>query len=540
MMSKIAPVSSETAPVGLRWPLPSERSERTDDREIELTPPEEEPGRAQTAPRRRWRRPLLGLPFAFAGGLGLTRPHGDLERPIREADPREEVARRDAVFRRSLVVADLFAAALALLLCVTVLGHRALAPVALLPLPLVVVAGKLVGIYDRDELLVNRTTIDEAPRLLQLATLYALLFSVLQGLVVTGRVGALSVVALWGAMFVFALLARVAGRAFARAVTPVERCLFVGTEPSAQRLRTKLAASGGHAVLVGRMSIGDDGDDRDVAATAATLHRVVDELCVHRVIIEPSEPQPQATLDFVREAKGIGARVSLLPRILEVVGSSIEIDDLHGLTLLGVRPFGLSRSSALVKRSFDVLGAAAGLLLLGPLLALLAVLVRADSRGPAIYRQTRIGRDGRPFTMWKLRTMVDGADALKPTLRALNEADGLFKIAADPRVTRVGRWLRCYSLDELPQLVNVLRGEMSLVGPRPLVSDDDAQITGLDRRRLQLTPGMTGRWQILGSARVPLAEMIKLDYLYVTEWSLWSDVKILLRTVPYVLARRGM
>jgi lipopolysaccharide/colanic/teichoic acid biosynthesis glycosyltransferase len=142
--------------------------------------------------------------------------------------------------------------------------------------------------------------------------------------------------------------------------------------------------------------------------------------------------------------------------------------------------------------------------------------------------------------MFKMRTMVDGADALKPSLRTRNEAVGLFKIADDPRVTRVGRTLRRYSLDELPQLINVLRGEMSMVGPRPLVRDDDAQISGLDRRRLYLTPGMTGRWQILGSARVPLAEMIKLDYLYVTGWSLWSDVKILLRTIPYVFARKGM
>ena len=205
-----------------------------------------------------------------------------------------------------------------------------------------------------------------------------------------------------------------------------------------------------------------------------------------------------------------------------------------------MRRFGLSRSSTLLKRSFDLLGATVALILVSPLLALLAALVRLDSRGPTVYRQTRVGRKGRPFTMFKLRTMVDGADALKPALKALNEADGLFKIAEDPRVTRVGRWLRHYSLDELPQLFNVLRGEMSLVGPRPLVADDDAQITGLDRRRLHLTPGMTGRWQILGSARVPLSEMIKLDYLYVTGWSLWSDVKILLRTVPYVLARRGM
>ena len=221
-------------------------------------------------------------------------------------------------------------------------------------------------------------------------------------------------------------------------------------------------------------------------------------------------------------------------------GSSIEIDDVHGLTLLGVRRFGLSRSSAIIKRSFDLVGSIFVLVLLGPLLLALALGIRLDSHGRSIYRQTRIGRDGRPFTMFKLRTMVRGADALKPSLRSRNESDGLFKIADDPRVTRVGRWLRRYSLDELPQLVNVLRGEMSLVGPRPLVSDDDAQITGLDRRRLYLTPGMTGPWQILGSARVPLSEMIKLDYLYVTGWSLWSDVKILLRTIPYVLARRGM
>jgi lipopolysaccharide/colanic/teichoic acid biosynthesis glycosyltransferase len=242
----------------------------------------------------------------------------------------------------------------------------------------------------------------------------------------------------------------------------------------------------------------------------------------------------------VREAKGTGARVSLLPRELEVVGSAIELDDLHGLTLLGVRRFGLSRSSAVVKRAFDTVGAALALALAAPLLAALTAAIRLDSRGPAIYRQRRIGRGGREFTIYKLRTMVDGADALKPGLRGRNEADGLFKIADDPRLTRVGRVIRRYSLDELPQLVNVLRGEMSLVGPRPLVRDDDALITGLDRRRLELTPGMTGHWQVLGSSRVPLAEMLKLDYLYVASWSLWVDVKILARTVPYVLSRRGM
>ncbi len=261
---------------------------------------------------------------------------------------------------------------------------------------------------------------------------------------------------------------------------------------------------------------------------------------MHRVIIEPSEALPQITLDFVREAKATGVRVSLLPRILEVVGSVIEVDDVDGLTLLGLRRFGLSRSSKIIKRSFDVAGATLGLIALAPFLLAVSLLIKLDSRGPVIFRQARVGRDGRPFEMWKFRTMVVGADMLKAGLRVAGEpAAGLFKIPDDPRITRAGKWLRRSSLDELPQLVNVLCAQMSLVGPRPLVADEDQQITGLDRSRLQLTPGMTGRWQIQGS-RVPLAEMIKLDYLYVAGWSLWSDVKLLLRTVPYVLARRGM
>ena len=532
-------MNREPITVGVGWSVPSEAAEGRGavalEPEVAARPP------ARPTERLRWRRPLLRIPFAaLADGFGLTLGSDELKRPIREDHQRQDVARRDSIFRRSLAVADLVAAAMAALLCVVVVGHRALEPVALLALPLVVLAGKLVGVYDRDELLVNKATIDEAPRLFQLATLNALLFSVFQGDFVSERLGAGCCCCCGPRCSSSRCLPRGAGRAFASAVTPAERCLFVGTEASADRLRSKLAATDGHAVLVGRMSIGDAGDEADAAEAASVLRRVVEELGVHRVVIEPSDPQPQATLDFVREAKGTGARVSLLPRILEVVGSSIEIDDVHGLTLLGVRRFGLSRSSAAVKRSFDILGAGVGLILLAPLLALIAALVKLDSRGPAIYRQTRIGRDGRPFAIFKFRTMVDGADALKPGLRALNEADGLFKIADDPRLTRLGRRLRRYSLDELPQLANVLRGEMSLVGPRPLVSDDDAQITGLDRRRLYLTPGMTGRWQILGSARVPMSEMIKLDYLYVTGWSLWSDVKILLRTVPYVLARRGM
>jgi lipopolysaccharide/colanic/teichoic acid biosynthesis glycosyltransferase len=157
------------------------------------------------------------------------------------------------------------------------------------------------------------------------------------------------------------------------------------------------------------------------------------------------------------------------------------------------------------------------------------------------FRQLRVGQHGERFQMLKFRTMVENADQMKDSLRDRNEAkDGLFKIADDPRVTRVGRFLRKSALDELPQLFNILKGQMSLVGPRPLVIEEDQRVQGWHRRRLELMPGMTGPWQILGPARVPLKEMVALDYLYVANWSLWKDVKILLRTVPHVLGRHGL
>jgi lipopolysaccharide/colanic/teichoic acid biosynthesis glycosyltransferase len=177
-----------------------------------------------------------------------------------------------------------------------------------------------------------------------------------------------------------------------------------------------------------------------------------------------------------------------------------------------------------------------------PLMIVIAMAIKFDGGGPVIFRQRRVGRHGRDFQMLKFRTMIPEADALKQALRHRNEAHGgLFKIAEDPRVTRVGRFLRRSALDELPQLMNVLKGEMSLVGPRPLVVEEDRRIEGWRRRRLELMPGMTGPWQILGGdARASLAQMVVIDHLYLAEWSLWKDVKILLRTVPHVVGRRGL
>ena len=269
------------------------------------------------------------------------------------------------------------------------------------------------------------------------------------------------------------------------------------------------------------------------------LRSLVRRHAVDRVILAPTATDSDAVLDLIREAKGLGLKISLLPRFSEVLGSSVLFDDFHGLTVLAVRRFGLSRSSLILKRAFDLVLAAVGFVAIAPLFALIAIAIRLDSGGPVLFRQTRIGRGGRSFGIYKFRTMVREADELKAELEHLNEADGLFKIAKDPRVTRVGRWLRRTSLDELPQLLNVLRGDMSLVGPRPLVLEDDRQIVGWHRERLNIPPGMTGHWQVLGSARIPLAEMVAIDYLYVVNWSIWTDLKYLLRTVPYVMFGRG-
>jgi lipopolysaccharide/colanic/teichoic acid biosynthesis glycosyltransferase len=188
----------------------------------------------------------------------------------------------------------------------------------------------------------------------------------------------------------------------------------------------------------------------------------------------------------------------------------------------------------------DVVVSALGLLALSPLLAVIAVAVKLDSRGPVFFRQERHGRGGSIFRIVKFRTMRVGAEQERLALAPMNEVDGaLFKMKEDPRVTRVGRILRRTSLDELPQLWNVLKGEMSLVGPRPFVVHESSQITGWASRRLDITPGITGLWQVLGRTDIPFDEMVKLDYIYVTNWSLFWDLKILFQTIPVVLSRRG-
>jgi exopolysaccharide biosynthesis polyprenyl glycosylphosphotransferase len=492
--------------------------------------------------------PSQGLQEAVAAKAGLrVRGPADAARegPPPQADlylapepvALERPLRRDAIFRGCLALADALAAAVALLAAVAASGPDRLRAPALLALPAIVGMSKLLGLYDRDELLLHKATFDEAPGLFQLATLFSIFVWLSEAVLIEGAFAKVEFVALWSTLFASLMVLRSRARWLAFRAAPAERCLLLGNGRAYDLVRSKLPLGGGGTELVAHEELEDEAGEVRVAGELRALARRHD---IHRVILAPEATDSDAVLDLIREAKASGLKISLLPRFSEVLGSSVLFDDLHGLTVLAVRRFGLSRSSRLLKRAFDLSLTTLGLLVVGPLMALVALAVRLDSPGPILFRQRRIGLAGRPFEILKFRTMVREADQLKAELEHLNEADGLFKIADDPRVTRVGRFLRRTSLDELPQLINVMRGNMSLVGPRPLVIEDDRRVVGWHRERLKIQPGMTGHWQVLGSSRVPLREMVAIDYLYVANWSLWTDLKYLVRTVPLVLRARGL
>jgi exopolysaccharide biosynthesis polyprenyl glycosylphosphotransferase len=275
------------------------------------------------------------------------------------------------------------------------------------------------------------------------------------------------------------------------------------------------------------------GSERDLLDTIIALG-------VTRVVLAFSRSTHEDVLELVRTAGLRDVHISIVPRYFEIIAANVGIADVEGISVLELPVAGLSHLALVTKRAFDLCLTVPALIVLWPLLLIVAIAIRLDSPGPVFYRQARMGRDDEPFEIVKFRTMVDGAEQMRSSLIDENESSGpLFKIRQDPRVTRVGRMLRRFSIDELPQLFNVVSGKMSLVGPRPFVIYEDDKIAGWARRRLELTPGITGLWQVLGRNDIEYDEMVKLDYLYVTNWSLWWDMKLILRTIPIVLGRRG-
>jgi len=239
--------------------------------------------------------------------------------------------------------------------------------------------------------------------------------------------------------------------------------------------------------------------------------------------------------------EGTGIRLVMAPSVTDIAGPRIVVRPVQGLPLLHVEDPELRAGQRVLKSSIDRLVAAVALVAMAPAFVAIALAITLTSRGPVLFGQQRVGlRGGRTFTIWKFRTMVDGADRRVGEVAHLNEHDGpLFKIRRDPRVTPVGRWLRRFSIDELPQLVNVLRGDMSLVGPRPPLPSEVAGYGAEAHRRLLVKPGMTGLWQVGGRALLPWEEAVRLDLYYVENWSIALDLMVLWKTLGAVLHGRG-
>lgn len=454
---------------------------------------------------------------------------------------------RATTYRRLLASADLIGAFCSMWLAGLLVANESTSWLIAIGVLLIVPINKIMGLYDRDENVLAKTTLDEAPRILNVATLFALIVFATRDTFFPSEppVSAkkLVFIVVFTAVMIIAL--RVIARRVARSAVPEERLLIVGDQAPSRLLLRELEANPSiRAVIVGRIPIKSDEDSADdrstVLGSPLDVERVILRERVDRLVVVPGNDDPHEVAEAIRAIKSIGVKISVLPTMLEAVGSSVEPDDLGGVQLMGVKDFRMTNSSRTLKRAMDLAGACVMLAIAAPCLAIAAIAIKLDSRGPVFYRQLRIGRDGRSFEIVKFRTMYVDADRAKAELAHLNETAGLFKMRNDPRVTRVGAVLRKLSLDELPQVINVLRGDMSLVGPRPLVPEEDQHITGWYRRRSHITPGITGAWQLLGPVRIPLSEMVKIDYLYVANWTLWGDLKILVRTVPHVIARRGL
>jgi exopolysaccharide biosynthesis polyprenyl glycosylphosphotransferase len=479
----------------------------------------------------------------------LARAHHDASTAPKGPPAR---TRLDHFYKRVLITSDLISGALALILIRLISGGQLL-QWDLFTAVLVVVLAQLLGRYDGHNAVIHRSVLNEIPSLIILAAIWALTWSLLSiPLAVHTGVGRGGTGLLWLILSGLLIVTRSAAHAVATNLMGPERILIVGGNLARQALAHSLSTDpGAHIDIVGYLPLEDErrvggrapgaegSERRGVIYTFDDLELVVSQLRVERVLLIPTAADSDLTLAAVQRVSNLNVRVSLLPRLFEFVGSAVEFDDVGGMTVLGLRRPGLSRSSTAMKRAVDIIAAGAVLAVVSPLCLLTAIAVKLDSPGPVLFSQTRVGRRGEHFGILKFRSMVNGAEAQRHALETRNETAGLFKLADDPRITRVGRLIRRASLDELPQLINVLRGDMSLVGPRPLIVSEDALVVGRYRDRLSMPPGMTGPWQVLGPIRPPLSEMVKTDYLYAVNWSLWLDIKILLRTVSHIRAGHG-
>jgi exopolysaccharide biosynthesis polyprenyl glycosylphosphotransferase len=437
----------------------------------------------------------------------------------------------EPLLRRMLALADVLAVAAAAVV-VGYLGSGAEASLLLvLFAPIWIVTAKLAGLYDRDHRTLRHLTVDELPWLvvwtLSSTALLTLLLAPFPALDLSSDDRLL----VWGTVLGLAFAFRAAMRALWRRVTPPQRVLIVGEGPLAQAVVRKLELFPDiHARVVSRID------------TCATLDDRLGELAgkVDRIVIACSELKEDLLETLLPFCRLNAVKLTVVPPTRGMFGTATNLTHIADLPLLDYNTWDISRMTLALKRCLDIVLATLVLVLALPLLLLVAIAIVIDSRGPVLFRQTRAGEHGHPFQMLKFRTMVRNAEELLLELVPFEQLDApMFKLKADPRVTRVGRLLRRTSIDELPQLLNVLRGEMSIVGPRPEQLDLVERYAPEHQFRLQVKPGITGPMQVYGRGELTFDERLAVEREYVENLSLTRDIRIVLMTLPAVFGKRG-
>ena len=418
-------------------------------------------------------------------------------------------------------------------------------------LPTWLLLAKARGLYDRDRTRADHSTPDEIAALVQLITFGS--WIVLISAYIVGLHPYLPrFIAFWGLALLLLVAGRAGARAAARRAGPyAQRTLIVGAGDVGQLVAQKVIGQPGNGVeLVGFIDADpkprpDELAHIPVLGSPGEIRSIIEEHAIQRVVVAFHREVEGQTLELIRNVRDLDhVHIDIVPRLFDSLGPRSTIHTIAGFPLVNLPQTSLDPSSLFVKRCFDVVGASAVLILLMPLLVVIPLMIKLDSPGPVFYRQERIGRKGRRFRIFKFRTMRLDADAHLARLMAADpelrqEFEAKHKLSRDPRVTPVGSLLRQSSLDEVPQILNVLVGDMSLVGPRPIVEAEQHRYQDDLDRLVDVQPGMTGYWQISGRSNASYPERVRLDMAYVRNWSLGLDLLILAKTVRTLFSRQG-
>jgi exopolysaccharide biosynthesis polyprenyl glycosylphosphotransferase len=455
---------------------------------------------------------------------------------------------RGAILARMLFVADAVAAAAATAVAVAILGLVSPSGFAYVVSATVLwpLAAFSIGLYRSDQLASWASAVGEVPRAFVAVLLITWPLFGLASAFGLGQVVELTFISVAGVVVLTGVARTVVRAGLHRTPDLYQRTLILGSGVVAGQVVEKLRNNAQFGLVP--VGIVDD-EVHDVGTPDlpwlgrfGDLDKVIEAQQIDRVIIAFSRASHEQLLESIRACRDNGVSVDVVPRLFEFLDGVRALEQVGGLPLLSIGAPILTSSSMAAKRTLDVAGSLTMLTVLSPLMLATAIAIKLESRGPVFFRQPRAGRGHSSFELVKFRSMYMDAERRKEQLGELNEAsDGvMFKIRRDPRVTRVGRFIRRFSLDELPQLFNVLKGEMSLVGPRPLIFPETAALDeDWHLRRSELRPGLTGPWQVYGRSQSPFQEMIRFDYQYVAGWSLARDIEILFATLPAVISGRG-